>query len=1181
MDLLTKIFWQQVDIPILLVLLNLTFLLVFIFGGRKKMFLSGYLLGFVALRMVIQLSYLLSIHFQISNSVLYVLTLVKITSYLLLNLYSWGYISIKYKKTVFKVIFFIPTMVAYGAFIFMNNADAQNTAFIIYKVFTIASGVLALISTIHMLKNSLPPVGHCRTKKTYFTFRLTLLIYTSISIMDLPLISLQDFDQLTGSLYDWYFAKYLALFLLSVTMLFSFVHTSIYNNYHNHHHNNLMFGDKMAKFVKQFIAFYVVAAFFSSAFIIIMGGTATSEVKKTMAGTTKMSSLAISSLEYEQLSAKTLSNETILLIKDKLEKLESSDYTIWAPRIYLRKEDKMVAIGPRHFTPNEPAKIYEKDFVDAPDAVRKIFESGSEVEFEWPYITPDGVFCASFVPITTDDGKLFGVMAIDLRAPFWHEVNLARRTLPCLFLWLIIAFIGTFIKDNQNYQVSQMIAQIDHELLLQTQESAQVGSWITNPHSSKFVWFEGLERILNIPQLGGIDSNESILNFIHPEDRENAAKFLDRTNEGVTEKLTCRLLLDNNEIRYVIISIKSIMENSNKLQVTLVTLQDISQIKLLEEDVVFKKALDKSDLMSVGFKPDGTLIYINDSYQKNIGWSFEEIAAEKWCAHVILSSTIKGDLLEVLNSLEEADNPELSHFEMTLKTKSDETILIEWNGTIIRESSGQVVSISFIGDNITERRKLEQLVLQKKTEAEKANHSKSMFLANMSHEIRTPMNAILGFSEILSSDKSLTSKQREFVSTITRSGEHLLTLINDILEMSKIESGSVTFNPSTIDLHAMITEIKNMFILRANAKGIDFVIEYDDLPRYIHSDESKIRQIAINLLGNAVKFTANGGITWRLKCDDLHGQNCLVMEISDSGVGISEAELVHIFQPFEQSESGKKQGGGTGLGLAISRELARFMNGDIHANSEYGVGTTFKVEVPVEMGDAHSVRELETAQNVISIKGGKRPRILAVDDKEENLLVLRELLEPTGFIVSLARNGVEAIEAFQRESFDLILMDMRMPIMDGYESSGKIREDKSRPYIPIIALTASAFEEDKQRVFASGIDDFIRKPFQRKTLFSVIKKYLEVEYVYEEKVEEVVIQDEDVTFHEVPINLTKSLAEAVDMADFNEALDILDTMKEFLTAGEFNLIKSLIDSFQYEKIAEIMSRILQSDGENN
>ncbi len=524
--------------------------------------------------------------------------------------------------------------------------------------------------------------------------------------------------------------------------------------------------------------------------------------------------------------------------------------------------------------------------------------------------------------------------------------------------------------------------------------------------------------------------------------------------------------------------------------------------------------------------------------------------------------------VELYNQSKEMSDSQVD-FEILHTSQEEVDLLVSASEIVYRNED----SIIFICQNISAQKKQAEHLLKAADKEREANQMKSVFLANMSHEIRTPMNAIIGFSQILISDKALGSKQKEFVYSINKSGEHLLTLINDVLEMSKIEAGSVTYNPSTIDSYTMITEIKNMFLLRANAKGISFIVEYDDLQRYIYSDESKLRQIIINLLSNAVKFTSSGGISWITRYE----QELLTIEITDTGTGISEDELELIFEPFKQSESGKKNGG-TGLGLSISRKLARFIGGDITAQSEYGVGTTFRVVLPVQISDAYSITEIEIVQNVISIQDGKCPKILIVDDKEENLQVLRELLQPVGFIVIEAENGKEAVDFFEHETFDLILMDMRMPIMDGYEASTKMRKAEKIPYTPIIALTASAFEEDKVRIYSVGIDDYIRKPFQRKTLFNAIKKHLDIEYIYEDdEIEDVVVKDTDMSFDAVPKELVEILTETVETADFNEALEVLEQMREFLAVGEYNLIKSLIDSFQYEKISEILGRTSLGD----
>ncbi len=512
-------------------------------------------------------------------------------------------------------------------------------------------------------------------------------------------------------------------------------------------------------------------------------------------------------------------------------------------------------------------------------------------------------------------------------------------------------------------------------------------------------------------------------------------------------------------------------------------------------------------------------------------------------------------------------------FEISYTAQEEVDLLVSASEIVYKNED----SVIFICQNISSQKNQAEL-LQKAAEKEReANQMKSIFLANMSHEIRTPMNAILGYSQILISDRSLENKQKEFINSIYRSGEHLLTLINDVLEMSKIEAGSVTYNPSTIDMFAMVSEIKGMYLFRTNAKGISFETIHDELPKYVFSDESKIRQIIINLLGNAVKFTNKGGLTWTLKSDSILAPKMLIMEISDTGMGIKKDELEHIFEPFRQSDSGKNNGG-TGLGLSISRELARFMGGDIYAESEFGVGSTFRVEFPIEASNDNVVEDLELDLNVLSIADDKKPKLLVVDDKEDNILVLRELLQPIGFTIVEAKDGKEAVEVYNKEPVDLILMDMRMPVMDGYEASTKIREDKVRPYTPIIALTASAFEEDKNRIFAIGIDDYVRKPFQRKVLFNVMKKYLDIEYVYEDRaINHVAVKDSEMSFASVPTGLTESLSKAVNMADFNEALEVLEKMREFLNVGEVNLIKSLIDSFQYEKIFEILSRTLPSD----
>ncbi len=410
--------------------------------------------------------------------------------------------------------------------------------------------------------------------------------------------------------------------------------------------------------------------------------------------------------------------------------------------------------------------------------------------------------------------------------------------------------------------------------------------------------------------------------------------------------------------------------------------------------------------------------------------------------------------------------------------------------------------LRMIGTNwdITEQKKTEAVLVKAKLEAETANKSKSVFLANMSHEIRTPLNAIIGFSQLLNHDKHLTDTQKEYNLSIIRAGEHLLALINDILELSKVEAGRVVLNPSNIDLHALIEDIHLIFKERAQSKHLQFIFETaDNLPRFVLVDESKLRQIFINLIGNAVKFTDEGGVAVRVsfaKADD--DTNRLIVEIQDTGTGIPENEINDLFKHFVQTSSGIKKGSGTGLGLALSRELAIIMGGNITVSSEIGIGSLFTFYVEMKEGKMEAM-ESKTTKRVIGMdKNQKNYRILVVDDKQENLKVAVNLLKLVGFETNEAVDGLDAITKFEQWNPHLILMDMRMPVMDGYEATRRIKSTEKGKQTPIVALTASTFEEEKKKTKTLGMQGYIHKPFRESELFGTIGKILGIKYIYED-----------------------------------------------------------------------------------
>jgi PAS domain S-box-containing protein len=458
--------------------------------------------------------------------------------------------------------------------------------------------------------------------------------------------------------------------------------------------------------------------------------------------------------------------------------------------------------------------------------------------------------------------------------------------------------------------------------------------------------------------------------------------------------------------------------------------------------------------------------------------------------------------------------------EFRIRRRDGSTRLLRGVAQTIWGENGKPQRMVGINWDVTERRRyqddlrkhqesLEELVSvrtaaleQAKEQAESASRAKSTFLATMSHEIRTPMNAILGFGQLLQRDSALTPRDRDRIDKLLRNGYHLLELINNVLEMSKIEAGRSEAALVTFDLHRLLGDVESMVRERFDMKGLGFtLLGVAALPRVIRSDAAKLRQILINLLGNAARFTEVGRVTLSGESRIGHGGVVLMFRVADTGVGIAPGELGRVFEPFQQTGSGIRSQTGTGLGLAISRDFARLLGGDLQVTSELGRGTTFELTLPVALdGAGDALPPTSRGEQVMGLApGSPAPTVLVVDDESDHRELLCELLADVGIQTREARDGSEALRAVAESCPTLIFMDVKMPNMDGVEATRRIRETAQGKDVPIIIWSASVFKDERAGVLRTGANEFIAKPVREDEIWSAIERHLGPIFAYRPK----------------------------------------------------------------------------------
>ena len=575
--------------------------------------------------------------------------------------------------------------------------------------------------------------------------------------------------------------------------------------------------------------------------------------------------------------------------------------------------------------------------------------------------------------------------------------------------------------------------------------------------------------------------------------------------------------------QFVRVSYAPYRKQGGKIEGIAVSLKNITQLKQTEE------ALCKSEAMlnTVTSNIPGCLYTVVSHPDNSISFEYIsekcseifEVEAEAILANAqLLSEQIHPDDLPTYIEAVTVSKQNLTPFSQEWRhiLPSGKILWIFNNSHPQQRDNGEVVWYG-VSLDITSRKEIEVQLLEAKQTAETANRAKSAFLANMSHELRSPLNAILGFAQLLNGSQNLTAQQQENLEIIQHSGEHLLNLINDILDLSKIEAGSITINEVEFDLLRMLDELRQMFQLKANKKQLQlhFLIS-EDIPKYVLGDRLKLRQILINLLSNAIKFTPEGSVTLtgeRIADAKVSSKCNLRFAVKDTGVGINPEELSQLFHPFFQTKAGLKSPQGSGLGLSISNKYTQLLGGKLEVDSEVGVGTTFHLEIQLILNTSPNLLESQYLQtNIVGLaKDQPSYRILIVDDRAYNRQLLHQLLASLGFETREAINGQEAIAICQEFQPHLIWMDLKMPIMDGYEATRQIRSwAKAQPSIlnpKIIALTASAFNEQKNDALVVGCDDFVVKPLNTKIILDKMAEHLGVRYVFQESITEEVPTD--------------------------------------------------------------------------